>query len=210
MAFWNEEIETMPREELEKMQLRLLKEKITEMYAKSKFFKKRMDEAGLKPEDINSFEDFRKVPFMKKTDLRDNYPDGLFVVPYDDIIRVHVSSGTTGKPTVVGYTQKDLDNWTEALARGMTSFGLTKKDMVQNMHGYGLFTGGLVQPYFRSAQVTPTGRSSSCRTFLSPHWPEHPHTTSISQMSAIRWVSISGRIPRSGRESQEENPGRRA
>ena len=104
MAFWNEKIETMPREELEKMQLRLLKEKVTEMYAKSAFFKKRMDEAGVKPEDINSFEDFRRVPFMKKTDLRDNYPDKLFVVPYDDLVRIHVSSGTTGKPTVVGYT----------------------------------------------------------------------------------------------------------
>ena len=143
MAFWNEKIETMHREELEKMQLRLLQEKVAEMYVKSEFFHKRMDEAGVKPEDIKSFEDFRKVPFMKKTDLRDNYPDKLFVVPYDDLVRIHVSSGTTGKPTVVGYTQKDLDNWTEALARGMTSFGMTKKDMVQNMHGYGLFTGGL-------------------------------------------------------------------
>lgn len=143
MAFWNEKIETMPREELEKLQLSLLKAKVREMYDKSPFFHDRMREAGVLPEDIDSFEAFRKVPFMRKSDLRDNYPDKLFTVPYDDITRIHVSSGTTGRPTVVGYTQKDLDNWTESLARGMTSFGMTKKDMLQNFHGYGLFTGGL-------------------------------------------------------------------
>ena len=143
MAFWNEKIETMPREELEKLQLNLLKAKVREMYDKSPFFHDRMREAGVLPEDIDSFEAFRKVPFMRKSDLRDNYPDKLFTVPYDDITRIHVSSGTTGRPTVVGYTQRDLDNWTESLARGMTSFGMTKKDMLQNFHGYGLFTGGL-------------------------------------------------------------------
>ena len=143
MAFWNEKIETMPREELEKLQLSLLKAKVREMYDKSPFFHDRMREAGVLPEDIDSFEAFRKVPFMRKSDLRDNYPDKLFTVPYDDITRIHVSSGTTGRPTVVGYTQRDLDNWTESLARGMTSFGMTKKDMLQNFHGYGLCTGGL-------------------------------------------------------------------
>lgn len=143
MAFWEEEIETMPREQLQAMQLRLLQAKVKEMYGKSAFFRQRMDEAGVKPEDITSFEAFRKVPFMRKSDLRDNYPDKLFVVPYEDLVRVHVSSGTTGKPTVVGYTQTDLDNWTRSLARGMTSFGMTRKDMLQNFHGYGLFTGGL-------------------------------------------------------------------
>ena len=143
MAFWNEEIETMPREELEKLQLRLLKAKVREMYDKSAFFHERMRSVNLLPDDITSFETFRKVPFMRKTDLRDNYPDKLFTVPYDEITRVHVSSGTTGRPTVVGYTQTDLNNWTESLARGMTSFGMSKKDMLQNFHGYGLFTGGL-------------------------------------------------------------------
>ena len=143
MTFWNEEIETMPREELEKMQLKLLKAKVREMYEKSEFFHERMRSVDLTPDDIVDFESFRKVPFMRKSDLRDNYPDKLFTVPYDDIVRVHVSSGTTGRPTVVGYTQNDLNNWTESLARGMTSFGMTKKDMLQNFHGYGLFTGGL-------------------------------------------------------------------
>lgn len=143
MAFWNEEIETMPREELERLQLRLLKAKVREMYDKSAFFHEKMRSVNMLPDDVTDFDAFRRIPFMKKTDLRDNYPDKLFTVPYDEITRVHVSSGTTGRPTVVGYTQNDLNNWTESLARGMTSFGMTKKDMLQNFHGYGLFTGGL-------------------------------------------------------------------
>lgn len=143
MAFWNEEIETMPREELEKLQLRLLRAKVREMYDKSAFFHEKMRSVNMLPDDVTDFDAFRRIPFMKKTDLRDNYPDKLFTVPYDEITRVHVSSGTTGRPTVVGYTQNDLNNWTESLARGMTSFGMTRKDMLQNFHGYGLFTGGL-------------------------------------------------------------------
>ena len=166
MAFWNEEIETMPREELEKMQLRLIKEKVREMYGLSEFFRERMKSAGLTPDDINSFEDFRKVPFMRKSDLRDHYPDGLFVRSYDDLVRIHVSSGTTGKPTVVGYTKNDLDNWTESLARGMTSFGMSRKDMMQNCHGYGLFTGGLGVHYGAErigATVLPTSTGNTSR-----------------------------------------------
>ena len=143
MTFWNEKIETMPAEELKAMQLELLKELVKNMYRDSAFYRKRMDDAGVKPEDIKTLDDIRKLPFMKKTDLRDNYPDGLFVRPYDELVRIHVSSGTTGKPTVVGYTRNDLENWAESLDRGMTSFGMTKADMLQNAHGYGLFTGGL-------------------------------------------------------------------
>ncbi|MBR6038758.1 MAG: phenylacetate--CoA ligase [Candidatus Methanomethylophilaceae archaeon] len=156
----------MPREELEKMQLELIKAKVREMYSLSEFFRKKMESVGLTPDDINSFEDFRKIPFMRKTDLRDNYPDKLFVRPYDDLVRVHVSSGTTGKPTVVGYTQTDLDNWSESLARGMTSFGMTKKDMLQNFHGYGLFTGGLGVHYGAEkigATVLPTSTGNTSR-----------------------------------------------
>ncbi len=169
MAFWNEEIETMPREELEALQLRLLQEKVAEMYGKSEFFRQRMDEAGVRPEDITSFEAFRKVPFMVKADLRDNYPDGLFVVPYEDIVRIHVSSGTTGKPTVVGYTQNDMDNWTESLCRGMTSFGMTDRDVFQNFHGYGLFTGGLGVHYGAErlgATVIPTSTGNTERQIM--------------------------------------------
>ncbi len=166
MAFWNKELETMPREELEKMQLELLKAKVRDVYEHSEFFRKRMESAGLKPDDIDSFESFRKVPFMRKSDLRDNYPDKLFMVPYDDLVRIHVSSGTTGRPTVVGYTKNDLDNWTESLARGMTSFGMTKSDVIQNCHGYGLFTGGLGVHYGAErigATVIPTSTGNTAR-----------------------------------------------
>lgn len=143
MAYWNEELETKPKEELQRMQLELLRDNLRIMYDSSDLVRKRMDSVNLKPDDIDSFETFRKVPFMEKTDLRDNYPDGLFVKPYQELVRVHVSSGTTGIPTVVGYTQNDLDNWAESLNRGMVSFGMNEDDMLQNFHGYGLFTGGL-------------------------------------------------------------------
>lgn len=143
MVYWNEKIETMPKEELQAMQLELLQKLVKNTYRDSKFYRERMDAAGVKPEDIKTLDDIRKLPFMKKTDLRDNYPDKLFVRPYSELVRIHVSSGTTGKPTVVGYTAKDLENWQESLDRGMTSFGMTKDDMLENAHGYGLFTGGL-------------------------------------------------------------------
>ncbi len=143
MAFWNEKIETMPENELKAMQLKLLQELVKNTYRDSEFYRKKMDELGVKPEDIKTLDDIRKLPFMKKTDLRDNYPDKLFVRPYDELVRIHVSSGTTGKPTVVGYTKNDLENWAESLDRGMVSFGMTKADMLQNAHGYGLFTGGI-------------------------------------------------------------------
>lgn len=143
MVYWNEKIETMPKEELQVMQLELLQKLVKNTYRDSKFYRERMDAAGVKPEDIKTLDDIRKLPFMKKTDLRDNYPDKLFVRPYSELVRIHVSSGTTGKPTVVGYTAKDLENWQESLDRGMMSFGMTKDDMIENAHGYGLFTGGL-------------------------------------------------------------------
>lgn len=143
MAYWNEELETKPKEELQKMQLSLLRKELRIMYDSSKFIRDRMQAVDLLPEDIDSFEAFRKMPFMHKSDLRDNYPDRLFVKSYQDLARVHVSSGTTGNPTIVGYTQNDLEDWAESLNRGMTSFGMNKDDMLQNFHGYGLFTGGL-------------------------------------------------------------------
>ncbi len=166
MPFWNRELETMPREDLEKMQLSLLRRELRTMYDASPFIHDKLRSVNLLPEDIDSFAKFRQVPFMVKTDLRDNYPDKLFVRPYDDLVRVHVSSGTTGHPTVVGYTQKDIDNWTESLARGMTSFGLSRKDVFQNMHGYGLFTGGLGAHYGAErvgATVLPTGVGNTDR-----------------------------------------------
>lgn len=147
MAFWNKDIETMPADDLRRLQMSLLRKELRVMYDSSKFIHDRMKSVNLLPEDVDSMEKLRQIPCMRKTDLRDNYPDGLFVRPYDDLVRIHVSSGTTGRPTVVGYTKTDIDNWTEALCRGMTSFGATKHDIFQNMHGYGLFTGGLGAHY---------------------------------------------------------------
>ncbi len=166
MTFWNKEIETMPRAELEKLQLSLLRKQVRNMYDSSPFIHERMKASGILPEDITDLESFRKMPFMVKSDLRDNYPDRLFVKPYQDLVRVHVSSGTTGKPTIVGYTEKDLDDWAESLARGMVSFGMTDKDMMQNCHGYGLFTGGLGVHYAAEkigATVLPTGTGNTDR-----------------------------------------------
>ncbi len=141
--FWNAKMETMPREELEKLQYEELKTLITKLYESNQFYRERMDSKGVKPEDIKCLKDISKLPFMYKQDLRDCYPTKMFTVPNREVVRYHVSSGTTGKPTLVGYTQDDLGYWTEALARSLTSAGLGPEDTVQVCYGYGLFTGGL-------------------------------------------------------------------
>ncbi len=172
MNFWNKELETMPTEDLRKMQMSLLKKELRTMYDSSRFIHDRMKSVNLLPEDVDSMEKLKLIPPMRKTDLRDTYPDGLFVRPYDDLVRIHVSSGTTGRPTVVGYTQKDLDNWTDSLCRGMTSFGVTHKDVFQNMHGYGLFTGGLGAHYAAErcgATVIPAGTGNTERQIQLMH-----------------------------------------
>ena len=143
MDFWNKKIETMPRRELEKLQMSLLRKQLRTMYDSSKFVHDGMKATGILPEDVVDLDTFRKVPFMDRKDFTKNYPDHLFVRPYDELVRLHVSSGTTGKPKIVGYTRNDLDDWAESLARGMISFGMSRRDIVQNSHGYGLFTGGL-------------------------------------------------------------------
>ena len=143
MAMWQKEIETMPREELKKLQSERLIWQVKRMYENVELFRKRMDEKGLKPSDIKSVDDLSKLPFSYKQDLRDYYPYGLFAVPMNDIVRVHASSGTTGKKIVVGYTQNDLENWDNCVARMFTAIGLGKEDFIQVSYGYGLFTGGL-------------------------------------------------------------------
>ncbi len=143
MAMWQPEIETMPREELRKLQSERLVWQVKRMYENVELFRKRMDELGLTPDDIKSVDDLSKLPFSYKQDLRDYYPYGLFAVPMTDIVRVHASSGTTGKKIVVGYTQNDLDKWDDGVARMMAAIGLGKDDFVQISYGYGLFTGGL-------------------------------------------------------------------
>ncbi|MCL2863790.1 MAG: phenylacetate--CoA ligase [Methanimicrococcus sp.] len=143
MPYWNPEIETMDQKGLRQIQNEKLVKIVKYVYDCSPFYKKRFDEFGVKPEDIKSIDDIGKLPFTFKKDLRDTYPTGMFCVPDKEIVRFHASSGTTGKPTVVGYTQNDLDAWAESLARGMTSINLGTDDKIQVSYGYGLFTGGL-------------------------------------------------------------------
>ncbi len=140
---WNKDAETMPRKELEKLQLQRLQQTVELVYSKVPFYKKAFDEKGVKPTDIKSLEDVSKLPFTGKQDLRDNYPFGLVTVPLEKVVRLHASSGTTGKPTVGPYTRNDLDVWAETMARVYTAAGATAKDVVHNGYGYGLFTGGL-------------------------------------------------------------------
>lgn len=140
---WNEKIECMSREDMRALQSKNLIELVNRVYNNVPFYRKRMDDMGVKPSDIHSIDDIVKLPFTYKTDLRDNYPFDLFAVPMKDIVRVHASSGTTGKPTTVGYTQNDIDNWKEVLSRCLGMAGITKEDIVQVSYGYGLFTGGL-------------------------------------------------------------------
>ncbi len=139
---WSKE-ETLSRAELEELQLARLKETVERVYETVKPYRAKMEEAGIKPQDIKSLADLSKLPFITKQDMRDNYPFGLFAVPRSEISRIHASSGTTGKPTVVGYTKNDLDNWTECVSRVACMGGATKEDVAQICFGYGMFTGAL-------------------------------------------------------------------
>ncbi|MBE6590805.1 MAG: phenylacetate--CoA ligase [Ruminococcaceae bacterium] len=143
MAMWQPEIETMSREELTKLQSERLVWQVKRVYERVECFRKRMDEKGLKPEDIHGIEDLHKLPFSYKQDLRDYYPYGLFAEPLKNIARVHASSGTTGKKIVVGYTKKDLDDWANCMARQFYAVGADSESIIQVAYGYGLFTGGL-------------------------------------------------------------------
>lgn len=139
---WAKE-ETMSRAELEALQLKRLQETVKRVYETVEPYRRKMEEAGVKPEHIKSLQDLGKLPFVTKQDMRDNYPFGLFAVPRDELVRIHASSGTTGKPTVVGYTKKDLEMWTECVSRIAALGGATKKDVAQICFGYGMFTGAL-------------------------------------------------------------------
>jgi phenylacetate-CoA ligase len=145
--YWEEEIETLPRVGLESIQLKRLQRLVARVYEKVQPYRQKMDEAGIKPEDIRSLADLSKLPFTYKNDLRDNYPFGLFTVPLDEVVRVHASSGTTGKSTVVGYTEADIRLWSGVMARAFCCAGAHSGDMVHNAYGYGLFTGGLGAHY---------------------------------------------------------------
>jgi len=159
MQYWDPRIEETPKVELQKMQYRLLKSLICRLYSFSQFYHERMKKQGVHPDDIRELSDVQKLPFMFKKDLRDNYPNKIFTSTPEELVRYHVSSGTTGKPTVVGYTQNDIDNWSTSVARGLTSIGLGRGDVIQVSYGYGLFTGGLGLHYGAErigATVLPT------------------------------------------------------
>jgi phenylacetate-CoA ligase len=140
--FWNERMETLPEKELGELQLKRLKETVFQTM-KVPFYRDTLQKAGISPEDIRSLDDIKKIPFTRKQDLRDGYPFGFLAVPRNEVVRIHTTSGTTGKPTVVAYTRGDLETWAELIARNMTMIGVTRDDVFQNMVNYGMFTGGL-------------------------------------------------------------------
>ena len=169
---WNESKECMTREEMTSLQSARLRKLVDYCYHNVEFYRKKMQAMGLEPGDIKGIEDITKLPFTTKDDLRDNYPFGLFAVPHSQIVRIHASSGTTGKATVVGYTRKDLDVWAECVARCFAMTGVGKDDIIQIAYGYGLFTGGLGAHYGAEkigAMVVPmsTGNSKKLTTMMT-------------------------------------------
>ncbi|MDP4180918.1 MAG: phenylacetate--CoA ligase [Bacillota bacterium] len=143
MQYWNSTYECMSREEMRKVQSERLSNIVKKIYHNVPFYRAKMQKKGIEPGDIKSVDDLKNLPFTYKQDLRDNYPYGLFAVPTSEIVRIHASSGTTGKQTVVGYTRRDLDTWAEVIARTLTCAGASKESFIQVAYGYGLFTGGL-------------------------------------------------------------------
>lgn len=165
---WAKE-ETLSRKEIEEIQLKRLQETVTRVYDKVHAYRQKMIEAGIKPEDIKSLDDLRRLPFTNKKDLRDNYPFGLFAVPKKELVRIHASSGTTGKPTVVGYTKKDMKTWTECVSRIACMGGATSEDVAQICFGYGMFTGALGLHYGLEnigAAVAPTSSGNTQKQIM--------------------------------------------
>lgn len=166
MAIWNKDIETMPREKLEELQLKRLQETVNRVYQNVKPYREKMDKAGIKPDDIKTLDDLSKLPFTVKQDLRDNYPYGMFAVPMEQVTEIHASSGTTGKQTVVGLTENDVDIWAEIAARALSAMGVDKNSVVQTSYGFGLFTGGFGAHYGArkiGAVAIPTSSGNSKR-----------------------------------------------
>ena len=166
MGYFQKEAECMPREEIKRIQSERLVWQVARMYDRVELFRKRMDEKGLKPEDIKGIDDLPKLPFSYKQDLRDYYPYGLFAEPLKNIVRTHASSGTTGKQIVVGYTRHDLEMWADCMARQLAAAGTTDEDVVQVSYGYGLFTGGLgahAGAERIGATVVPTSSGNTAR-----------------------------------------------
>jgi phenylacetate-CoA ligase len=172
MEIWNRHFECMEREELKKVQSERLRETVERVYYNVPYYRNKMQEAGLGPEHIQTTDDLHKLPFTTKQDLRDNYPFGLFAVPMSEIVRVHASSGTTGKPTVVGYTHRDIATWSEVMARTLTCAGANRHDFIHVAYGYGLFTGGLGIHYGGEkigASVIPVSGGNTTRQLQLMH-----------------------------------------
>lgn len=168
---WNETKECMSRDELADLQSKRLVKVVNRVYHNVEYYRKKMQEAGIEPGDIRGIEDIDKLPYTTKDDLRDTYPFGLFAAPQSEIVRIHASSGTTGKATVVGYTRKDIDVWAECVARALAQAGVTRGDTIQVAYGYGLFTGGLGAHYgaeYLGATVVPmsTGNTKKLTTMM--------------------------------------------
>lgn len=167
--YWDKECETMPRHDLKRLQLERLKAITEKVYHKVAFYRQAFERQGITPADIRSLEDLKKLPFTTKYDLRTNYPFGMFAVPLEDIVRIHASSGTTGKPVVAGYTRDDIATWAGLIARTIVMAGGSRGDIVQNAYGYGLFTGGLGLHYGAErlgATVVPVSGGNTQRQLM--------------------------------------------
>ena len=172
MEIWNRPFECMDRNGIRHVQSERLRETVERIYFNVPYYRDKMQKAGLGPESIKSIDDIAKLPFTTKQDLRDNYPFGLFAVPMSEIVRIHASSGTTGKPTVVGYTRNDISTWSEVMARTLTCAGANRNDFIQVAYGYGLFTGGLGLHYGGEkigASVIPISGGNTMRQIQLMH-----------------------------------------
>ena len=168
-SYFHEEFETLPRPALEALQLRRLQATVARVYERVPFYRRSLTRAGIVPEQIKSLDDLHRLPFTIKQDMRDAYPYQLFAAPMEDIVRIHASSGTTGKPTVVGYTRKDIDVWSDLMARTFVATGVHQGDIIHNAYGYGLFTGGLGAHYGAErlgASVIPISGGNTSRQLM--------------------------------------------
>ncbi len=212
------EFETMPREALEAIQLRRLQATLSRIYATVPFYRNKLDEAGIKPADIKSIDDLKRLPFTTKQDLRDNYPFGMFAVPMDYVVRIHASSGTTGKPTVVGYTARDIDTWSTLMARSLAAAGVTRGDIIHNAYGYGLFTGGLGFHYGAEklgASVIPVSGGNTKRqvmlmkdfgpTVLTATPSYSLHLAEVAEEMGVRFADLKFKCGIFGAEPWSEN-----
>ncbi|TDK43827.1 phenylacetate--CoA ligase PaaK [Antarcticimicrobium luteum] len=194
-------IEIASRDEIEALQLDRLKWSLRHAYDNVPMYKQRFDAAGVHPDDLKSLSDLAKFPFTYKNDLRDNYPFGLFAVPREQIMRLHASSGTTGKPTVVGYTRTDIDNWADLVARSLRASGLRAGDIVHNAYGYGLFTGGLGAHYGierLGATVVPMsgGQTEKQVTLIDDFKPDGIMVTPSYMLNILEQFHKAGLDPR--------------